>query len=134
MKYPIIIILLLFIPSAAISQITLTIEITSLENNNGKVQLKLMDEEEKMIGSYSNIIVENRCVIIIEDLAPGKYGFKYFHDEDKNKELDTNWIGIPDEGFGFSNNAEGTFGPPDFVETIFELNEDMTVKCEAKYL
>ena len=133
-KLFIIFIVFLLSPLVAKSQCILTIEISSLENNNGEVLLELSDEQEKKIGGYEVSIVENKCIIIIENLKPGKYAFKYFHDEDKNKELNTNWIGIPNEGYGFSNNAEGTFGPPSFDEMVFEIKEDKTVKCIINYL
>ena len=41
---------------------------------------------------------------------------------------------IPKEGYGFSNNAKGTFGPPAFEKTIFEINENTVLKCVTKYI
>lgn len=133
-KLFIISILYLLSPLVVKSQCTLTIEISSLQNNSGEVLLELSDEQEKRIDGYKGSIVEKKCIIIIENLKPGKYAFKYFHDEDKNNELNTNWIGIPNEGYGFSNNAEGTFGPPSFDEMVFEIKEDKTVNCIINYL
>lgn len=132
-KLFIISILFLLFPLVANSQCILTIEISSLQNNSGEVLLELSDEKEKTIGGYKGSIVEKKCTIIIESLNPGKYAFRYFHDENKNKKLDTNWIGIPNEGYGFSNNAEGSFGPPSFDEMVFEISKDKTVKCIAYY-
>ena len=67
-------------------------------------------------------------------MKPGKYAFKYFHDENSNKKLDTNLIGIPKEGYGFANNIYGSFGPPDFKDTIFEVKNDTTINCIVKYI
>ena len=47
---------------------------------------------------------------------------QHFHDENSNEELDTNFIGIPKEGFGFSNDAFGKFGPKKFKEWLFEVS------------
>jgi len=33
-------------------------------------------------------------------------------------------VGIPQEAFGFSNNANGSFGPPAFEEAAFMLDTD----------
>lgn len=115
------------------SQLSLTIEITGLRNNDGHVHLELSNEKGKKIKGITKNIIENTCVIIINNLKPGKYAFKYFHDENKNDKLDSNWIGIPIEGYGFANNAKGIFGPPSFKETIFELKQTKTVKCTATY-
>jgi len=78
-------------------------------------------------------ISDNKSLIIIENLNPGRYAFKFFHDENKNEKLDVNWLEIPKEGFGFSNNPSMTFGPPSFDKTIFELNESIVIKCKPKY-
>lgn len=115
-------------------QITLKIEITNLRNSKGHVLLELQDENMNTISGVSQEIVNNRCIILIEDLSPLKYVFKYFHDENDNKEIDTNWIGIPKEGFGFSNDARGTFGPPSHKKMIFELSKDTSMVCKPQYL
>ena len=41
------------------------------------------------------------------------------HDENDNHKLDTNWIGIPTEGYGTSRDAVGKFGPPSFKDAAF---------------
>ena len=126
-------IILTIIPISLFSQITLTIEIDGLNNSDGQILLEFNNEKgEKIMGIKKNII-EKKCVIVINDLKPGKYAFKYFHDENKNEDLDCNWIGIPKEGFGFANNATGMFGPPSFKKTIFELKQTTTLKCTPIY-
>jgi len=42
------------------------------------------------------------------------------HDENMNGKLDTNWLGIPKEGYGFSNNARGVAGAPSFSAASFQ--------------
>ena len=51
---------------------------------------------------------------VFADLAPGDYAAAAFHDEDADGELDTNALGLPTEGYGFSNDARGMMGPPGF--------------------
>jgi uncharacterized protein (DUF2141 family) len=58
-----------------------------------------------------------------DDIPPGEYALALFHDENSNYELDQNFFGIPKEGFGFSNNAMGNFGPPSYQDAKFELKE-----------
>lgn len=41
------------------------------------------------------------------------------HDENMNGKLDTNWLGIPKEGYGFSNAAKGVVGAPSFSAASF---------------
>lgn len=126
-------IVLPFMPNSIYGQFTLTIEINGLKNNEGQVLLELNNEKgEKISGAFQNIMY-GKSIIVFKNQKPGKYAFKYFHDKNKNEKLDTNWLGIPKEGFGFSNNAEGTFGPPAFEKTIFEVKENTTLKCSPKY-
>ena len=68
-------------PLISFSQINLTVEFEELRNNKGKLLLELSDENEQVIKGFSEDIVDNKCTIIINNLTPGKYAFKYFHDE-----------------------------------------------------
>ena len=134
MKYKIFISLVFcFLPIINFAQLTLTIEISGLRNNNGQVHLELSNEHAEMVSGVSKGIANNTCEIVIENLKPGRYAFKFFHDENSNKKLDTNWLGIPKEGFGFSNNPAMTFGPPSFEKTLFELNASKRIQCKPKY-
>jgi uncharacterized protein (DUF2141 family) len=125
---------LIIFPLLAKCQYKLTIEVGPLRNNNGEVLLELNNEKGEKVGGYAASIVDKRCTIIVENLNSGKYAFRYFHDENKNKKLDTNLIGMPKEGFGFSNNAKGKFGPPSFRQMIFNVNQDNLIKCKPSYL
>ena len=48
------------------------------------------------------------------DLAPGSYAVSVIHDLNGNGDIDLNMLGIPIEGYGFSNGARGSVGPPSF--------------------
>lgn len=115
-------------------QITLKVVIKNLESNKGSVLLEFRDVKDQQLKGFTANISANQSVITISGLKPGKYSFKYFHDANNNTELDTNWVGMPTEGFGFSNNAKGRFGPPAFEDTVFELKKDITLECNAIYL
>jgi len=123
-----------FAPLMLVGQHTLSIEIDGLKNNKGKVLLELSSEKGEKIAGFMQPIDNAKCLFEIKDLKPGKYSFKYFHDENSNEELDTNMIGMPKEGFGFANNAKGKFGPPQFEKTIFTVQGDSSLKCTIQYL
>ena len=61
--------------------------------------------------------------VTFEGVPFGTYALKVFHDENDNGKLDTNFVGMPKEAFGFSNDAMGRFGPPDFDAASFELGQ-----------
>lgn len=127
-------ILLIFSTINAYSQHKLTVEISGLRNNNGNVLYELFDEKHKSLEVGTVDITNKKCVIVFENLKPAKYGFNYIHDENKNKKLDTKMLMIPTEGFGYSNNADGTFGPPAFKKWVFEVKENTRMNLKITYL
>ncbi len=54
-----------------------------------------------------------------EDIPPGTYAIGVIHDENMNGKLDANWLGVPTEGYGFSNDAKGLIGVPSFSAASF---------------
>jgi leucyl/phenylalanyl-tRNA---protein transferase len=64
--------------------------------------------------------------LVLKDVVPGSYAIKAFHDVDRNGKLDTNFMGIPKEPYGFSNDAMGTFGPPSFEQASFKVGAGST--------
>ena len=74
-----IIILFSFKPLNTFAQYTLTIEISNLRNNNGQILLEIYNENETKIKGITQAIVNKECFIVIENLKPGKYGFKYYY-------------------------------------------------------
>ena len=116
------------------AQSSLTVEIVDLESNKGFVIVDLLDKHEKTVIDTTCTIADNKCTIIFKDLKNQPYAIRYFHDENENDELDTNILGIPKEGFGFSNDAIGKFGPKDFSEWLFEVTGDTHITMTTKYM
>ena len=58
-----------------------------------------------------------------EGITPGTYAIKVFHDVNENGELDTSWIGWPQEPYGFSNDAPVNTGPPPFKLAAIQVKE-----------
>ncbi|WDQ18964.1 DUF2141 domain-containing protein [Rhodopirellula sp. P2] len=63
------------------------------------------------------------CTIPISQL-PKRFAIAAFHDTDNDGALSRNQFGIPAERYGFSNNARGKFGPPDFEEAVIDRPEN----------
>ena len=126
---------LLLAPAALISaQSNLTVEITDLESNKGAVIIDLLDVNEKTVRDSTCQISDLKCTVVFKDLENAQYAIRYIHDEDSNDEMDTNFLGIPKEGFGFSNDAMGKFGPKDFSEWLFDVQGDTTIRMSTRYM
>jgi len=124
---------LLLISNISFSQYNLKIFITGLKNSTGLVMLQLFDEHEKVIGQERVQINENNCIFSFLNLNPGKYAVRYYHDENMNGKMETNLVGKPTEGYGFSNNVTGKFGPPPFAKWLFEIKTDTTITLNPTY-
>ncbi|WP_116091146.1 DUF2141 domain-containing protein [Sphingomonas crusticola] len=58
--------------------------------------------------------------VVVEGVPPGQYAVQAFHDADADNKLGQNWIGIPREGIGFSNDAMGHLTLPRFSVAAFD--------------
>lgn len=117
---------------------TLKVTFKKLPSTQGKVLFLLFqdragfpDDKTSSVKSGS-LELSSGNTLEIKDLRPGTYALSVIHDENENDKLDTNFIGIPKEAFGFSNNPKIYFGPPSFEKASFELNKDSTITIKMK--
>jgi len=67
----------------------------------------------------------NTITMVFTNIPDGEYAIAVFHDEDKSGKMNKNFIGIPQEMFGFSNKATpGALSPPEFEEAKFKVSGD----------
>lgn len=69
---------------------------------------------------------------VFTGLPAGRYAAAVFHDANGNGELDSNLIGIPVEGFAFTNGASGSFGPPRFDEAAVDVPAEGLARTTAR--
>jgi uncharacterized protein (DUF2141 family) len=103
------------------------VQILNIKNSTGTVDCALFESPEgfptEVLRSATNIMIikvrkaQARCDF--EDIPPGKYALAVIHDENMNGNLDTNAMGSPTEGYGFSNDVKGLFGAPAFSAASF---------------
>jgi len=116
----------------------LEILVTGFDSDQGKAKLALVNsresfasEDAQFMGINSPVI--NRQARLTLHIPCGEYAVKVFHDENGNDKLDTRIFGIPAERYGFSNNARGTLGPPDFSDARFVLDTaEHAISIEVK--
>ncbi len=68
------------------------------------------------------------------DLAEGSYAVSVSHDLNGNKKVDTNFLGMPTESWGVSNNARPSLRAPRFDEAAFKViaGKDMTLDIKVE--
>jgi uncharacterized protein (DUF2141 family) len=105
---------------------SLEVSITGIQNAKGQILVgvyNIKDTFPKTGSEFKGMIikpVKGKTSVIIKDLPAGTYAVAIFHDEKKNGKLDKNFLGIPKEGYGFSNIAKG-LGAPSFEKASFLL-------------
>jgi len=112
---------------------SLVINISGMKNTNGKLNVALYNTASSFNNPslvykelFLNVSSES-MQINIDSLPLGTYAFGIFHDENDNQILDQNFLNIPKEGFAFSNNSMGSFGPPTYNQAKFEIPKNSTV-------
>lgn len=124
---------LILISNFTTAQFSLEIEITGLKNNEGNIMLQVFDEKQNVLTQEMSSIKDKKCLFSIKNLNPGKFAVRYFHDENLNGVMETNFVGKPTEGYGFSNNVTGKFGAPPFEKWLFEIKGDTKISLKPTY-
>lgn len=102
----------------------LTIEVTGLRNGHGAVLFKIVSNG-KFVQKGSAVIDEKTMTAsTVVTLPKDDYSISVFHDENGNGVLDHNIVGMPTEGYGFSNNPPKMPGAPKIADTVFRAGQD----------
>lgn len=118
------------------------VQVLDIRNSKGTVACALFDSPQgfptEFLRSATNIMVikvrklQARCDF--EDMPPGKYALAVIHDENMNGKLDVNMLGIPKEGYGFSNDPKSRLHAPSFSDASFSYNgENMEMTIRLRY-
>ncbi len=82
---------------------TLTVRVTGIRNTKGKISLALYRDSKWVENREAEIDAKTlSATAIFEELPHGVYAVNLFHDENMNGKMDTNFLGVPVEGYGFS--------------------------------
>lgn len=107
------------------AQTRLEVTVKNIKEITGTVRVGLFTNEKDFLktaqeGKIVKATAEE-VTVVFENLKTGDYAISVIHDKNENGELDSNFMGIPNEPYGFSNNVMGTFGPPSFDKAKFSL-------------
>lgn len=114
------------------------VKILNIKNSTGTIACALFESSVGFPADYLRSATNLMSIKIrgkqascdFQDIAPGTYALAVVHDENMNGKIDTNLLGIPTEGYGFSNDAKALLGTPSFSAARFTYdgrNLDMTI-------
>lgn len=121
---------------------TLTIKFDNIRNKDGKLYVFLYNYENQYPENpykyfeidKSKISSYGTYTYSISNLAIGKYAVSIVDDENVNDDLDM-FLGIPTEGYGFSNNVAPFFSMPDYEDLLFNINSTKkTINLTLQYI
>lgn len=117
----------------------LSVNIPNIKGNKGEIVIALYNNREK----FPKVGMEYRVVQFpantagsafrIKDIKPGEYAVAIYHDENSDSICNLNFLGIPKEGYGFSNNIRPVFSVPTFEECKIKLAGDTHIKVQLIY-
>lgn len=111
--------------SQALAAATVEVRVSGV-TAKGKVNVAVCDRErflKQCVYSASAPAQAGETVVTLKDIPSGTWAVLAYQDENENRELDRNFIGIPKENYGFSRNPVSRFGPPSFEDAAIELRE-----------
>lgn len=120
----------------------LRVSVTNLRNTKGSVLVSLFkdgdgypDDPSRAVRKAKSEVAPDKTIAVnFTDLPPGNYAVAVLHDENNNLKMDKTWVGLPKEGYGFSNNARAPFGPPSFRQASFpHSNRETSVTIRIRY-
>jgi uncharacterized protein (DUF2141 family) len=121
------------------AQFTLKVKVHSIQNTNGQIELSIYNDPKVFpeVGKTYKIarIDPKGSEVVYEftNLPAGEYAIATFHDENNDKECNTNLIGVPTEAFAFSNDFRPFLSAPDFSDCAFTVNKNMEISIEMVY-
>lgn len=129
-------------PICETSGIPILITIDKVRSAKGTIKVELYDGRDKNSAKKRKKVARTRVKaqlgqtrLCLNAPSKGDYAIALYHDENDNKKLDRNFIGIPREGFGFSNNPPIRLGMPAHEEMRFRVDYwAATVRISVVYL
>jgi len=120
----------------------LKVVVNHIKGNTGQVAFYLFNSDDdfpmktgKALKSGYIKTTGSTAGYTFTDIATGTYAVFVFHDADNDKKLKTNFVGMPREGMGVSNNAKGHLGPPKYADAKFEFkNPSQVITISLVYL
>ena len=123
------------------SETWLNVSVEGLRNGNGLLTVAVYPDDSRQFLAKGGTIKNNRfqasapitraCVFVPK---PGVYAIAVYHDEDASRKINRTGLGLPSEGYGFSNNPATLAGLPAFRSVRLNVPKaGLTTHIRMKY-
>lgn len=117
----------------------LTVIVSGCKSQNGQLYIALYDNKDvfpifgkQLIGEIVPLSKNKQHEFTFKKLVHRTYAIAVFHDLNSNGKLDKNALGLPQEPYGFSNNARNTFSAPSFSQASFSHSNPGEISITVK--
>jgi uncharacterized protein (DUF2141 family) len=128
------------LPSLSQSTSTVLLEVSSFKNTRGTLNCRLFTKASDFpdgegIFTVRTPIAGPNTACTFPNVEPGTYAVAVVHDENSNGKLDKNFVGVPSEGYGVSNNKTYALSAPKWDESVFTIapSESKTLQVKLRY-
>jgi uncharacterized protein (DUF2141 family) len=142
-KYLLIVFLLsVFFSASSYAQSSISLTVYNLRNTKGHLLISLFNSKKGFPDKADNAFRKERITftgstanITFTNLPAGQYAIALLHDENDDLKMNSNFFGVPKEGYGFSKNVTGFMGPPSFTDASFTCVKALitTLSIRIKY-
>jgi uncharacterized protein (DUF2141 family) len=131
------------LPQGEAANGVLKVKVIGARNAKGKIGVALFQDPTGFPTNSSAALrsqeadIDNQTMtaeVVFRDVPPGVYAVSALHDENVNGKLDKNFLGIPTEGYGASNNPGKKMRAPTFEEAKFSMTStEQTLEIRLIY-
>ena len=127
-------------PAFSESPSSVLIEVSGFKNTRGTLNCRLFSKaadfpDDEGIVTLRVPITGPNTSCSFSNVEPGTYAIAVVHDENGNGKLDKNFVGVPSEGYGVSNNKTYALSAPKWDESTFKLGatESKALQVKLRY-
>ena len=131
-------IFLSFFSSSELTQ-NVEVRVTGIRNNKGFIIISVFKDQATfakvkplLSKKFDKKDMRDNVLLAKFHLDDGIYGFALLDDENNNAKMEYSFLGIPEEGFGFSNYYHTGFTRPKFESFKLEINKQVLNKSTMK--
>ena len=128
---------------ADVTTATIVIEVSTFRNTKGLLGCQLYDTQNGFPDKWSPSpklqqripVIGAKTTCTFTNMPPGTYAAAVIHDENSNNKLDKNFLGVPTEGYGISQNHTHALRRPTWDESKFvvQANTTVTTRVSLRY-
>jgi len=133
----------LLFTAAEVSSQNIEVTVTGIRSEKGQIAIGVITDDESFRKDKAVLEIQfpkkdlnNGSMTVSFSLEPGTWGLALLDDEDNNRLMEYNFLGIPKEGFGFSDYYHTGLSKPSFEMFSFDLVKDQSksIKIKVRYI